>query len=242
MKKLTAFILCLVFAGLNAMEQPPVTVVLFPVQEAAISAKLDSTLEVCHFRPGEPFEKGAVLAELDKRPLQLEAERIADQAAFAEAAYLDQKGLFEKKFTSEYELKKREYELKNIRNQLKAIQLQLSFCTVKAPFAGTIEEIKTKEHETVRAGQVLFKLIDAHALYAVMNVPLTEFGHFRKDTEITIYFPEIKKNAKGKIVEIAPRADHRSGTIQLKALIDNRDGSYRAGLTGELRHERRPQP
>ena len=38
----------------------------------------------------------------------------------------------------------------------------------------------------------------------------------------------------GTVFVVSPRAVHRSGKIEIKALIDNSDGKLTAGLTGVL--------
>lgn len=215
-------------------EEFPVKAVLFPFREAVIAARIDSTLESCAFRPGEAFAAKAVLAKLDDRRFRIEAERLEEQCRFAKTVYEDQKRLHEKNFTSDFELRRREFELRAAESGLAEARLNLSYCTIEAPFPGRIEEIVTREYETVRAGQPLLKIIDDHQLLAVMNIPVGELSNYRIGTEIAVALPENNLIARGRVYEVMPRADHRSGTIRIKALIDNRNGLYTAGMTGTL--------
>lgn len=209
-------------------------VVLFPFREAVIASRMDGVLEKHHFKPGEKFQADVILAELDSRRFAIELKRATEQYEFAKKAFNDQKNLYEKNFTSDFEYRKAEHEFNNSKNLLDEANLNLSFCTIKAPFAGRIEEIFTREHETVRGGQPLFKVIDDNQLLAVINIPMSKLSKYKLDSPVKISLPDNKLNAEGKVYEVMPRADHRSGTIQIKALIDNQDGKYTAGMTGVL--------
>lgn len=234
-------LLCLLALALpgGAESLPPVKAVLFPFREAVISARIDSTLESCGFQPGEAFESGAVLARLDDRRFALDEKRSVEQFEYAKAVYEDQKKLHDQNFTSDFELKKREFEFRVAESSLAEARLNLSYCTIEAPFAGRVEELLTREFETVRAGQPLFRIIDDNRLLAVMNIPVSRLPEYPPGAEVTILLPENKLVASGKIHEIMPRADHRSGTIQIKALVENPKRLFTAGMTGELADARK---
>ena len=64
-----------------------------------------------------------------------------------------------------------------------------------------------------------------------MNIPLEKV-----QTPGSVKSIELQNGMKvqGKIYEISPQADHRTGTVRIKILINNRDGKLRAGMTGVL--------
>ena len=129
-----------------------VKAVLFPFREAVIAARAESTLLPYRFKLGEPFKTGEVLTALDDSRYVLEVRRATEQADFARAVFEDKKQLRDKNFTSDYELKKAEFDLSVAESSLADAKLNLSYCTVKAPFAGKLAEIRTQEYETVRSG------------------------------------------------------------------------------------------
>ena len=219
----------------TAVEHAPIKVVLFPFREATLSARTDSTLQPYRFKLGEPFAEGAVIATLDDSRYALEEQRAVGQFEFARATYEDKKQLREKNFTSDYELKKADFDRRTAENELASARLNLSYCTIKAPFAGKIVEILTREHETVRAGQPLCRIIDDNQLLAIMNVPMTEKKLTTVGETVSIALSD-GQTAGGRIYEVTPQADHRTGTVRIRVLIDNRKGIYKAGMTGELVH------
>lgn len=214
-----------------------VKAVLFPFREAVIAARAESTLLPYRFKLGEPFKAGEVLTALDDSRYVLEVRRATEQADFARAVFEDKKQLRAKNFTSDHELKKAEFDLSVAESSLADAKLNLSYCIVKAPFAGKLAEIRTQEYETVRPGQPLFRIIDDNRLLAVMNVPLNDVALTTVGNPVVVSVSGMDRKAKGTVYEVAPQADHRTGTVRIRVLIDNGDGKLRAGMTGELIHD-----
>ena len=215
-----------------------VKAVLFPFREAVIAARAESTLLPYRFKLGVPFKAGEVPTALDDSRYALEVRRATEQADFARAVFEDKKQLRAKNFTSDYELKKAEFDLSVAESSLADAKLNLSYCTVKAPFAGKLAEIRTQEYETVRPGQPLFRIIDDNRLLAVMNVPLNDAALTTVGNPVVVSVSGTDRKAKGTVYEVAPQADHRTGTVRIRVLIDNGDGKLRAGMTGELIHDK----
>ncbi len=248
MKRFFLFLPAALFAcsAAAAAEARTVPAVLFPFREAEIAAKVDGTVREYKFRIGERFKAGDTLLVLDDTRYRIEAERMAAlaeeakvQEQFAEEAWLAQKRLFDEEFQSKLELKRRETEAATAKARRKVAdanlaesRLLLGYCTLKVPFDGKIEAVLCREHETVRAGQPLFRVIDDSRLLAVMNVPVAmtpEVG-----AKMWFGFSGNRIQVEGTVFEVSPRADHRSGTVEVKALIVNPEGRLSAGLTGVL--------
>lgn len=233
-------LLCSAFAY-----EHPVKVVLFPFQEAVLVAQVDGTISKYHFRVGQNFKAGECLLEFDDTPYRIELERVTArkeeievQLKLAQETYQSQKQLFEQDFQSKLEIQKREAEVAGLKARLKSAaadcaeaKLRVGYCRRNAPFEGRMEQLMCREHETVRAGQPLFRIIYDKKLLAVMNIPLSDLKPV--GTLLNFAF-DGGKRVPGRIYEISPQADHRSGTIEIKALISNTDGQLTCGMTGEL--------
>lgn len=228
-----------IFSVMSSFSQDSSAVKIMAVfqakQEAVIAARVDSVVMKVHTRPGEPFKSGDTLVSLDTSRLDIEARRGAERLAFAKAAYEDRKRLHSEKLTSDFELKKSEFEYKSQETNLAEAQLNLSFCTIKAPFDGKIEELLTHEHETTRPGQALMKIIDDTSLLAVAFPPIGLKDEYKSGARVKIQM-DGGLVAEGVVYEVAPKAEHRSQTIQIKVLVENGDGIFTAGMTGVLLH------
>lgn len=246
MKKIILTLCVLCFAAALFGEIPEIRVVLTPFREAELAARIDCTVTKHAFRVGERFKAGDVLIKMDDTRLKIDVLRAQAKAAeaavmvkFAQQRFEAQKELFEEKFQSKLELERQRTELESAlaRKQIadadfSDAKVLFSYCRITAPYAGRIEKILCREYESVRIGQPLVKIIDDSQLLAVTNIPLA----LRKPVGATMKmrFNNGKVTASGKILEISPQADSRSGTIEVKVLVPNPKRQLTAGMVGFL--------
>ena len=224
----------------------PVKVVLFPVREAEIVSRIDGTVQLCALKMGDSFKQGELIMKIDDSRHRIELARakarqedIRIQAKFAHDTYLSYKKLFEENIQSHNELARRKAEADSLKARelisaadLSEAQLMLGYCLFKAPFAGRLEQMLCREHETVRAGQPVFKIIDDSALLAVMNIP--QESALQVGSEVKMSFRDGNVTVSGKVREISPRADHRSGTVEVKVWLENSRKNLSAGMVGVM--------
>ncbi len=251
-KVLPSLFLLLVLFVLPAAEMSydslPVKVVLFPFREAILSTQIDGVVSKYNFRGGERFKKNDVLLMLDDKKYNNDLQRMQSlmkeaelNANYARQKWEDNKRLFTEDLQSEIEVMKSELDAKvgaeryqTARINYADALLQLAFCTIKAPFDGTVEKLLTREFETVRSGQPLISIIDDNQLLAVMNLPTAELPKIKIGKPVTFKVHENGRVVTGSVFEIAGRADHRSETIEIKVLIDNAEHHFSAGMSGTL--------
>lgn len=235
MKKFLAMLAAAVICHSAAADA--VKVVLFPFREAVISSQVESKLGAYRFRIGQAFKAGDLLVKADDAKFQLLLARAEKELEFHEQNYKNRQELLANNLTSEFEVKKAEFDKNMALFAKKEAGLYLEYCNVKAPFDGKIQEIICRDFESVRPGQPLCRIIDDNTLIAVLNVPMND----RKMTAIGNSF-KIKLDS-GEIIqavvhEVFPQADHRTGTVRIRAKIDNRDGKLISGATGEVYYDK----
>lgn len=251
-KVLPSLFLLLAFLVLPAADMTydslPVKVVLFPFREAILSTQIDGVVVKYNFRGGERFKKSDVLLKLDDKKYNNDLQRMRSlmkeaelNANYTRQKWEDNKRLFKEDLQSEIEVIKSELDAKVGAERYQTAQinyadalLQLAFCTIKAPFDGTVEKLLTREFETVRNGQPLISIIDDNQLLAVMNLPTVELPKIKIGIPVTFKVHENGRVVTGSVFEIAGRADHRSETIEIKVLIDNAEHHFSAGMSGTL--------
>ena len=251
-KVLPSLFLLLAFLVLPAADMTydslPVKVVLFPFREAILSTQIDGVVVKYNFRGGERFKKSDVLLKLDDKKYNNDLQRMRSlmkeaelNANYTRQEWEDNKRLFKEDLQSEIEVIKSELDAKVGVERYQTAQinyadalLQLAFCTIRAPFDGTVEKLLTREFETVRSGQPLISIIDDNQLLAVMNLPTAELPKIKIGIPVTFKVHENGKTVTGSVFEIAGRADHRSETIEIKVLIDNAEHHFSAGMSGTL--------
>jgi len=213
-----------------------IPVVLFPFREATIASALDAELKAYHYKLGEPFTNGAVIAELDDSRYAVAGRRLLEHRDFTARIAKEQKELRAKDFASEMELRKAEYDARIAVVDYEEAELNLRRCRLVAPFNGKLAELLTQQYETVKPGQPLFRIIEDDRLLALANLPI---GSVVVGDELEIA-PEAGDAVLGRVYEVAPQADNRTGTVRVRVLIENAAGRLTAGMTGVVRLKEKP--
>lgn len=234
MKRSVSLLLLALSCFVTATAGDAVKAVLFPFRETILSARVESTLAAYKFRIGEKFDKGAELTNLNDTVYALKFKQRTKQLDFARVVYHEKKELRANNYTSDLELNKAEFDYNMASLACEEARFDLESCKITAPFAGKLVEMLTREYETVRPGQQICRIIDDHSLLAVMNVPQKQLP--APGAAVSIVLDGSKQKITGKVYEISPQADHRTGTVRIRVIIDNSRGILRPGLTGELCH------
>lgn len=235
-----------VFAGEAAGKETKV--VLFPVQQAVLSAGIDGKVQIVKVREGESFSQQALLAQMDDRPLR-QAEIIArqglqesrSQLRFAQEECRRLEELHQRSMTGDHELAVARLQLETAEAKTKTMEAELYLagyrleqCRVVAPFAGRLVKIHTREHEYVRPGQPLLEIIDDRHLLAVMHVDSNELVRIRPEMKIHIRIEETGEELVGTLYSQGAAVDPGSRSFEMKILIDNAGQKLRAGMSGAV--------
>jgi len=232
----------------NNAEESGASIVLFPIQKAAISALIDADLEKYYFKEGEVFKQGDILVQMDDKlykeyydSAKNDLEKANTALNFASKIYEQNLDMYKKNGLSLQELEKSklEYEmakseLEQAKVNLKVAEIKLGFCTIKAPFPGRVTEKSKNEYEYVRTGELIIEIIDDKELLALMNLPSSEFSNIELGQDKGFYIDELKKVFHGKVYEISGDINPGSRTFEAKVLIDNSEHELIAGMSGHL--------
>ncbi len=225
-----------------------VKTVLFPFKEATLSSMVETDIRSHKFKEGESFKKGDVLVELNddafkQRLIKAKSACIEAKAgvSFAEknasrTRDLNKRGL---QGLQDVERSDLEFDIANSKQMFQDANLQLAQqdldnCHIAAPFSGRVVKKLLQEHEFVRVGQQMLQIIDDNQLLAVMHIPSSERNIARIGETRSVQVDETSTVHQGKIYEIAGEIDAGSRTFEIKVLIDNKDGTLTAGMTGRL--------
>ncbi len=187
---------------------------------------------------GQSVAKGAVLAELDKTDAQhglnsatqaLEKAKIDFEDAIigfgyegAEATDIPENTMKLARIRSGYNAA--ELSLENARNML-------DDCTLRAPFAGKVADVKGHLHE--RLGGEFCTLVDDSRLVVEFSVLETELDFVQKGNIVKVApFFDAEEFVEGRIVSVNPLVD-KNGQVSVEAEIAN-NGSFIDGMSVKL--------
>jgi membrane fusion protein (multidrug efflux system) len=223
----------------------PLTGSLMPFTEATVKAKVAGELVALPVREGEAVQDGQVLARIDPTEVQARvAARQADvEAARAQLVWADknrsqQKALLDKSFISQsaFDNIQSQYDvavarLRAAEAELVVARKSLGDAVLAAPFAGIVSLRHAQPGERVAVDAKLVSIVDLSRLQLEASVPPAAIGQVKVGQAISFRVEGFGERAfDGRIERINPAATAGSRSINVYAVIDNRDNVLRGGM------------
>jgi len=233
-------------------------------KDATLSFTVSGRIAKIYHREGSSVSAGTKLVDLDRRSEELEVERrklvFEDKsqlnAAREEAAtYKDMLASTKKLFDStgsvsredlaKLELKantaESEFQRLTIAEKREEVEYKLALehlaeRTLRAPFSGTIVNVKLEEGEICEANQPLIQLVDITKANLNCNIeePVGRKLTTGEQVPISIQAGHGQWQGMGKVVFVAPVVDPASGLLRVKIEFDNKSGDVRPGVPGTV--------
>ena len=227
------------------------------IERVELRSRVSGVVEAVHFREGGLVKQGDLLISIDQAPYLAELERaqaqvLAAEARVALAAGENERGqqLMASRNVSQRDLDTRYNGLREAQANLQAAQatqqtarLNLDYTQIRAPISGRIGRLGVTVGNLVAAGAgtaLLTTLVSVDPVYAafdadertVLDALASLPGRERALERIPVRLATATSEAvtvTGKLHFIDNGVDAGSGTIRVRALLDNPDGKLLPG-------------
>ncbi|HEX9391311.1 MAG TPA: efflux RND transporter periplasmic adaptor subunit [Usitatibacteraceae bacterium] len=233
------------------------------VERVEIRPRVSGTIDTVHFREGQLVKKGDLLFTIDPRPYQAELARAeAAQAGAAARLALSKtelertRRLIEEHAVAQRELDQRENALREADANLKAAQaavltaqLNLQYSAITAPVSGRVSRAEITAGNLVGAGvgaAPLTTVVSVSPVYVNFDIDEQAFiryaakgaagnsGIDRIPVAIGLASEEGYPH-QGHLKSFDNRLDTTSGTIRVRAILDNANGELTPGMYARVR-------
>jgi membrane fusion protein, multidrug efflux system len=220
------------------------------VREVEVRARVSGILLERRYDEGARVEAGEVLFVIDPDPFRAAAARARAELAVQEANFAQARRerdrilpLYEQNLAS---LRDRDTTLASFeateaavaaaRAELRTAELELSYTEVRAPISGLTSREVRSEGSLVTAGDdssLLTYIVQADRLYVDFAVAVTDAELVRKalasdrtgHVGVRVSDTQGRLNAEmGTIEFVSPRVDDDTGTVAIRAVLENPDG------------------
>ena len=221
---------------------------LTALNTAVVRAKVDGELKALRFTEGQQVQAGALLAEIDARATevllqQAEGQLMRDQAQLRNAQLDLQRyrDLLAKDAIARQQVETQEALVRQLQGTVQSDQahvdsakLQLSYTRVTAPIAGRLGLKQVELGSLVRSGDAagIVTITQTQPMAVVFAVPETHVPLIQRKLRqgeklaVQAWDRDMKeKLAEGQVSTTDNTIDTATGTLKLKALLDNRDGA-----------------
>lgn len=225
------------------------------IDRVEIRPQVAGRITAVHFKDGSLVNKGDVLYTIDPRPYAAEVARAQAQlaAAQARASYTANELARSERLIAENAMARRDFDekqnasreaaanLQGANAALEMARLNLEYTRITAPLAGRVSRAEVTLGNVVAAGPAspaLTTVVSVARLYASFDVDEQSFLKFvnparAKGGVIPVHLGlanEAGYSRQGAVASVDNRLDTASGTIRVRAVFDNKDGSLVPGL------------
>ena len=174
---------------------------------------------------------------------------------FKDLHYEREKGLFEKKISSQHEYQNALAERQMAMNSTNTKHQQLlnfgftetevqeivetqsssSTLRIRAPFEGTIIERNAVIGEATNTGDSIFSLTDLSTMWLELSIPEGSFTFFNVGNAIEADFKSLPgRKIKGKLTWISSSIEADSRMMKARAIVNNHDSLLKQGMFGNV--------
>ncbi|WP_298759309.1 efflux RND transporter periplasmic adaptor subunit [uncultured Psychroserpens sp.] len=116
-------------------------------------------------------------------------------------------------------------------NQIEASGKVIQNFPIYATVSGTVSEKLAEQGDYVKQGQALLKVTNLNIVWAIFDVYENQIELFKKGQEITVTtnaYPN--KEFKKKVDFIDPMMNPQTRTVDLRVVLNNRNGEFKTGM------------
>jgi membrane fusion protein, multidrug efflux system len=231
-----------------------------------VTAQRDGVLSQLFFDAPARVKAGSILAKMDDRQLaaNLEAARAKSRSIAADlknwqaesevlkADYVRQQHLWDLGLTSQEQLQHAQYkaesdqwDIKRVTETLntalqeeRALELEIEKTQITAPFSGLIARRYVHEGQSVAKGDRLFWVTAESPLLMRFTLPERYFGRIQHAQIFEVTSPDVPgEKHPARVKEVSPVVDPSSGTFEVLVELTGGRGSFRPGMTANLKVE-----
>jgi multidrug efflux system membrane fusion protein len=219
-----------------------------PFYTTSVTAQASGVLTAVHYSEGQFVHKGDALIDIDPRPyqaqlLQAEGSLERDTNLLAQAKMdLDryrtawaQNGINKQLLDDQEKIVLQDQgTVKNDQGTVDYDQVQLGYCHITAPMAGRVGLRLVDPGNVVQAtaGTVLVVITQMQPITVIFTLAEDSLGQVQAQMRKAHTLPveawdraQTSQLASGKLQSIDNQIDTTTGTVKLRALFDNKDGS-----------------
>ena len=225
------------------------------IQRVELRSRVAGVVEAVHFREGSLVKQGDLLVSIDQAPYLADLQRAEAQVqgakarvALAESENERGQQLLATRNLSQRDVDTRVNNLREAQANLHAAeaarrtaQLNLDYTQIRAPISGRIGRLDVTTGNLIAAGgQVLTTLLSVDPIYAAFNADersvLDALASLPEGSRVLEQIPVRLTTATAEHASFAGRLhfvdngiDGASGTVRVRALLDNPDGKLMPG-------------
>jgi len=199
--------------------QEPARGLVRAIDDALISTELNARIIRITRREGESFEKGEVLIAFDCDKYQTELKAARAEEEFNRIALQGSIELDKRNAVGRFDVEQNRARYEKAQAQAETLAVQVDECTISAPFAGKIAEMRAKAHEMSKPNEPLMRLVNGERLEIELIVPSVWLRWLKPGLTFRVVIDETGTEHQATVQRIGATVDPVSQTVKVMAIF-----------------------
>jgi membrane fusion protein, multidrug efflux system len=204
--------------------------------QITILSETTGTVERLMVDEGSFVKEGQTLAVLGDNQKMVEAQKAEIRLQNSKVELQRKESSYQQKIISQADYDKAKFERDVADSEVNASKVALQRLTIRAPFSGIITQRFIEKGQNISLGTQLFTLLDKDPLKARIYLPEKEVFGIERNQKVSLTL-NAQKDVKfaGKIDQINPAVDSKTGTVKVTIIVDSAPQSVRPGSFVDVR-------
>uniref|UniRef100_A6VVW8 AcrA-like protein n=1 Tax=Marinomonas sp. (strain MWYL1) TaxID=400668 RepID=A6VVW8_MARMS len=222
---------CFMLTSIEVAAEEHARGILVASYKANLSSELAAKVIAVPKKMGESFHKGDLLIQLDCRLYNAQLEKVEAEAKTALAKLENVQQLNRLNSIGTLDVVIAEADLQKVQAERTMARINVERCNIKAPFAGSIEQLDVQPFEVVQQQQALIKIVGHEQLEADIIVPAKWMTWLTINKAIVLQVEETQQSLQAVVSHIGPSVDPTSQTVQIRATIKDVPSKVLPGMS-----------
>ncbi len=186
-----------------------------------ISAEIPGRVLRIYVENGDRVRKGQLLVKIDVESIQNKLEELQKSYELAKDVFERQERLWKKNIGSEIQFLTAKNNKERLEKGIESLKIQLRKANIYAPSSGIVDNKQIEEGELASPGFPLMMILNTAKMKVTADVPENYLSTVHKGDEVTVKFPSLNMETKGKITLIGSTINPTNRTFSIETKFNN---------------------
>lgn len=186
-------------------------------------SEISGVIEKLPVKKGQSVAKGQVLAVLDDGGMSSQLAQLQSQESLAKTLFERQGRLWEENIGSEIQYLEAKSNYIAAKNAVAQVKQQIDKSTIRAPFAGIIDELLVEQGQLSMPGQTpLLRLVSLNNLYIDAAIPENYLPAIKINSDVQVHIRSINETFDSKVVQLGNHINPENRTFKTRIQIPSK--------------------
>lgn len=188
-----------------------------------INAQTAGEVKKVYVHEGQNVAAGQLLISLDTDVLNNTLAELESSLQLAKETYERQARLWQQKVGTEMQYLQAKSNKEALEHRIATTRAQIEMAMVRAPFAGTVDELPARVGQVVTPGVPLVRLVGREQMYIKADVSERFIGRFKTGDAVSVFFPAIGYRLNTTISAVGQIVNPENRTFTIEVMLPKVD-------------------